>query len=105
MKNILFIFLLLPIISFADVCKVSIYIDEPASKKYQEEIESKITSQKCKANDVLHLELGDARNATNSAKLVIFYTMAKYCDLNKSVNHDVTQLNYDLVCSIKINKK
>ena len=103
MKKLLLIFLLLPIISFAGVCKVSIYIDEPASKKYQEEIESKITSQKCKANDVLHLELGDARNATNSAKMVIFDTMAKYCDMSKSVNHDVTHLNYDLVCSFKRN--
>jgi hypothetical protein len=99
MKHLLI--LLFPITVFAGVCKVSIYIDEPASKKYQEEIESKITSQKCKANDVLHLELGDARNATNSAKMVIFDTMAKYCDMNKSVNHDVTQLNYDLVCSIR----
>ena len=105
MKRLLILLLLIPIISFADVCKVSVYIDEPASKKYQEEIESKITSQKCKANDVLHLELGDARNATNSAKMVIFDTMAKYCDMNKSVNHDVTQLNYDLVCSFKRNLK
>ena len=95
--------LLIPMVSFAGVCKVSIYIDEPVSKKYQEEIESKITSQKCKKNDVLHLELGDARNATNSAKMVIFDTMAKYCDINKSVNHDVTQLNYDLVCSFRRN--
>ena len=58
-----------------------------------------------RANDVLHLELGDARNATNSAKMVIFDAMAKYCDMNKSVNHDVTQLNYDLVCSFKRNMK
>ena len=103
MKKIFLLFLLPPILAFADVCEVRVYIDEPASKKYQEEIESKITSQKCKANDVLHLELGDARNATNSAKMVIFDTMAKYCDMNKSVNHDVTQLNYDLVCSFKRN--
>jgi len=103
MNKLLILLLLIPMISYADVCKVSIYIDEPASKKYQEEIESKITSQKCKANDVLHLELGDARNATNSAKMVIFDTMAKYCDMNKSVNHDVTQLNYDLVCSFNRN--
>lgn len=103
MSKLLILLLLIPIISFADVCKVSVYIDKPASKKYQEEIESKITSQKCKANDVLHLELGDARNATNSAKMVIFDTMAKYCDMSKSVNHDVTQLNYDLVCSFKRN--
>ena len=103
MNRLLIMLLLIPMVSFAGVCKVSIYIDEPASKKYQEEIESKITSQKCKANDVLHLELGDARNATNSAKMVIFDTMAKYCDMNKSVNHDATQLNYDLVCSFKRN--
>ena len=103
MNKLLILLLLIPIISFADVCKVGVYIDEPASKKYQEEIESKITSQKCKANDVLHLELGDARNATNSAKMVIFDTMAKYCDMNKSVNHDVTQLNYNFVCSFKRN--
>jgi len=103
MKKIFLLFLLPPILAFADVCEVRVYIDEPASKKYQEEIESKITSQKCKANDVLHLELGDARNATNSAKMVIFDTMAKYCDMNKSVNHDVTHLNYDLVCSFKRN--
>ena len=101
MKKLLLLFLLLPTLAFSDVCEVRVYIDEPVSKKYQEEIESKITSQKCKANDVLHLELGDARNATNSAKMVIFDTMAKYCDMNKSVNHDVTQLNYDLVCSIR----
>ena len=105
MNKLLILLLLIPIISFAGVCKVSIYIDEPASKKYQEEIESKITSQKCKANDVLHLELGDARNATNSAKMVIFDAMAKYCDMSKSVNHDVTQLNYDLVCSLRSNKR
>ena len=103
MNKLLILLLLIPMISFAGVCKVSIYIDEPASKKYQEEIESKITSQKCKVNDILHLELGDARNATNSAKMVIFDTMAKYCDMSKSVNHDATQLNYDLVCSFKRN--
>lgn len=103
MNKLLILLLLIPMISYADVCKVSIYIDEPASKKYQQEIESKITSQKCKKNDVLHLELGDARNATNSAKMVIFDAMAKYCDMNKSVNHDVTELNYDLVCSFKKN--
>lgn len=105
MKKLLLIFMLIPMISYADVCEVRVYINEPASKKYQEEIESKITSQKCKANDVLHLELGDARNATNSAKIVIFDAMAKYCDMSKSVNHDVTQLNYDLVCAFKKNTK
>ena len=76
MKKLLLLLLLIPMISFADVCKVSVYIDKPASKKYQEEIESKITSQKCKAKDVLHLELGDARNATNSAKMVIFLPLS-----------------------------
>jgi len=105
MKKLLILYLLLPTLLFADVCEVRVYINEPASKKYQEEIESKITSQKCKANDVLHLELGDARNATNSAKMVIFDSMAKYCDMSKSVNHDVTQLNYDLVCSFRRNMK
>jgi len=103
MNKLLILLLLIPTLSFADVCNIRVYIDEPASKKYQEEIESKVTSQKCKANDVFHLELGDARNATNSAKMVIFDTMAKYCDMSKSVNHDVTQLNYDLVCSFKRN--
>lgn len=105
MKYLLTLLLIMPMVSFSGECKVSIYIDEPASKKYQEEIESKITSQKCKANDVLHLELGDARNATNSAKMVIFDSMAKYCDMSKSVNHDVSQLNYDLVCSLRSNKR
>ena len=87
--------------SFSKVCEVSVYIDKPESKKYMEEIESKIYQEGCNYKDVLHLELGDARNATNSAKMVIFDAMAKYCDMNKSVNHDVTQLNYDLVCSIR----
>lgn len=105
MKKLLMLLLLIPYYCFADVCDIRVYIDKPASRNYLEQIESTITSQKCKKNDVLHLVLGDARNATNSAKMVIFDTMAKYCDMNKSVNHDVTQLNYDLVCSLRSNKR
>ena len=101
MKKLLLLFPLLPTLSFADVCNVRVYINEPALNSYLEEIESEMTSLKCKTNDVLHLELGDARNAVNSAKMVIFKTMGKYCDMGKSVNHDVTHLNYDLVCSIR----
>jgi hypothetical protein len=101
MKNLLILLLLLPTLSFAGVCNVRVYINEPALNSYLEEIESEMTSLKCKKNDVLNLELGDARNATNSAKGVIFDAMAKYCDMNKSVIHDLSNLNYNLVCSIR----
>ena len=99
MNKLLILLLAIPMISVADVCEVRVYINEAGIEKYLKEIDSQIMSQKCKKNDVLSLELGDARNATNSAKMVIFKTMAKYCDMRRSVNHDVTHLNYDLVCS------
>lgn len=101
MKHLLTLILFISTSTFADVCNVDILIDKPTYKIYQDETNE--IAAKCKLGDTLSMELAFANKAAVVSKHLIFATMSSFCDLSKSIEYDLSGLNFNLVCAFKKN--